>query len=49
MAQIFLGMEGSATTAVGGSWLIHLEDFVDAYHYARRPKTLGGAAPYAFI
>jgi len=25
------------------------EDFANACHYARRPKTLGGLAPYAFI
>ena len=52
----FLGMQGSAmgqiphgrSTAVGGSWLIHLEYFANV-PAARRPKTLGVAAPYAFM
>jgi hypothetical protein len=27
----------------------HLRDFVDAYNFARRLKTLRGLTPYAFI
>ncbi len=27
----------------------HLRDFVDAYNFARRPKTLRGLTPYEFI
>ena len=46
MGQI---MQGSASTTIMTTCAGHLSDFIKAYNFGRRLKTLKGLTPYEFI